>query len=58
MGLQELTDDEQIVCAIYNECLDSFITAAGSSVRIWDSNTGHPLKTFSDVTPVPVIQLS
>jgi WD40 repeat protein len=36
----ELTDDHEVIGALYNETLDSFITAAGCSVRIWDSMTG------------------
>ena len=39
------------------QVMDSFITAAGCSVRIWDSKTGQPLKTYSDVTQAPIISL-
>jgi WD40 repeat protein len=53
----DLTDDLPIVCAIYNEVMDTFVTAAGCHVTIWDSNTGHPLKTFSDVSQAPIISL-
>mmetsp|Transcript_3586 Transcript_3586/g.12606 ORF Transcript_3586/g.12606 Transcript_3586/m.12606 type:complete len:910 (-) Transcript_3586:797-3526(-) len=53
----ELTDDEEIVCALYNEVIDSFITAAGCSVRIWDSSTGQLLKSFPDISPYPIISM-
>jgi WD40 repeat protein len=39
------------------QVMDNFITAAGCNVRMWDSKTGQPLKTFSDVTRAPIISL-
>ena len=37
--------------------MDTFVTAAGCNVKIWDSSSGHPAKTFSDVTEAPIISL-
>lgn len=42
----------QVVCAFYNDTLDSIITAAGNSVRVWDSSSGSALRTF-EVWPKP-----
>lgn len=48
----DLTDDREVVCAFYNETLDSFITAAGDSVRVWDSSNGSLHKTFQVMSPL------
>eukprot|EP00281_Chroomonas_sp_CCMP1168_P016732 CAMPEP_0206215802 /NCGR_PEP_ID=MMETSP0047_2-20121206/2388_1 /ASSEMBLY_ACC=CAM_ASM_000192 /TAXON_ID=195065 /ORGANISM="Chroomonas mesostigmatica_cf, Strain CCMP1168" /LENGTH=801 /DNA_ID=CAMNT_0053638119 /DNA_START=93 /DNA_END=2495 /DNA_ORIENTATION=+ len=48
----ELTDDQEVVCAFYNETLDSFVTAAGGHLRVWESSTGALQKTFTIGTPI------
>jgi WD40 repeat protein len=53
----DLTDDEDIVMGIYNETMDAIITAAGCNVRIWESSTGHPVKTFSNVSAAPIVSI-
>ncbi len=45
------------MAALYNETLDSFITAAGCGVRVWDPSTGTPMKTFSNITDSPIISM-
>ena len=45
----ELTDDQAVVFAEYNETLSSIITAAGTGLRLWDAASGSLVKVFRNV---------
>ena len=45
-----LADERPIVSAMYNETMVSFVTCAGTGVRIWDGRTGTLVQEFDDVT--------
>jgi len=49
-----LTDTQPLVSGLYNAESRSFVTAAGSSVLIWDALSGRLLRKYTDVMPTPI----
>ena len=52
-----LTDSEPIVCGLYNTVAQSFCTASGTSVMIWDATSGQLARQYTDVTPTPITSM-
>ena len=46
----ELTDDNPVFCALYNPTSMTFITAAGSDVKIWDAQTGSLIRVYRNLS--------
>ena len=53
----DLTDSVPIVCGLYNRQAQSFCTASGSAVMIWDATSGQLTRRYADVTPTPITAL-
>ena len=49
-----LTDADPIACGLYNNQAQSFCTASGTSVMMWDASTGQLARRYDDVTPTPI----
>lgn len=41
------TDDKSIVACLYNDTYQTFITASGNNIKVWDANNGTILHSYS-----------
>jgi len=48
------SDENPVVCALFNAVHRTFVTAAGHGVKIWNARTGELIKRFANLMPAEV----